>query len=162
MFMVPYISVMYMFDWRSNWMCTYLYVFFIPLYFLALHVSGAICTHPQGHKLQLTAIGVCNGFGMLIHWSRYWLGHPHTFSTVRFGLSLNTISTTCTSSWTFNWTYILYIPVKFSVYLAILLRSLRHRVSNSRLLFLDRQLLSWLQVAPHRKHKISPLQRTVT
>jgi hypothetical protein len=28
--------------------------------FLALHVSGAICTHPQEHKLQSTAIGVCN------------------------------------------------------------------------------------------------------
>jgi hypothetical protein len=25
---------------------------------LALHVSGAICTHPQEHKLQSTAIGV--------------------------------------------------------------------------------------------------------
>jgi hypothetical protein len=37
--------------------------------FFALHVSGALCTHPQEHKLQLTAIGVCNGFGMLIHWS---------------------------------------------------------------------------------------------
>jgi hypothetical protein len=32
--------------------------------------------------LQCTAIGVCNGFGMLIHWSRCWLPHPHTFSTV--------------------------------------------------------------------------------
>jgi hypothetical protein len=51
--------------------------------FLALHVSGAFCTHPQEHKLQRTAIGVCNGFGMLIHWSRYWLGHPHTFGTVK-------------------------------------------------------------------------------
>jgi hypothetical protein len=37
----------------------YLCVIFIPLYF-ALHVSGAICTHPQEHKLQVTAIGVCN------------------------------------------------------------------------------------------------------
>jgi hypothetical protein len=29
------------------------------------------------------------GFGMLIHWGKYWLGHlgqPHTFSTVRFEL----------------------------------------------------------------------------
>jgi hypothetical protein len=51
--------------------------------FLALHVSCAICTHPQEHKLQRTAIGVCNGYVMLIHWSRYWLGHPQTFSTVR-------------------------------------------------------------------------------
>jgi hypothetical protein len=50
--------------------------------FLAVHVSGAICTHPQEHKLQRTAIDVCNGYGMLIHWSRYWLGQLHTFSTV--------------------------------------------------------------------------------
>jgi hypothetical protein len=28
--------------------------------FFALHVSGVICTHPQEHKLQRTAIGVCN------------------------------------------------------------------------------------------------------
>jgi hypothetical protein len=64
------------------------HVFMCILYsslFLALHVSGAICTHPQEHKLQRTAIGVCNGFGMLIHWSRYWLGHPHTLSLVRPG-----------------------------------------------------------------------------
>jgi hypothetical protein len=52
-----------------------LYVCLIPLYYFALHVSGAICTHPQEHKLQSTAIGVCNGYGMLINWSRYWLGH---------------------------------------------------------------------------------------
>jgi hypothetical protein len=43
----------------------YLYVHFIPLYFLALQVSGAICTHPQEYKLQSTATGACNGFGML-------------------------------------------------------------------------------------------------
>jgi hypothetical protein len=39
------------------------HVFICILYsslFLALHVSGAICTHPQEHKLQRTAIGVCN------------------------------------------------------------------------------------------------------
>jgi hypothetical protein len=39
-------------------MYMYVYVFFIPLYFLALHVSGAICTHPQEHKLQRPATGV--------------------------------------------------------------------------------------------------------
>jgi hypothetical protein len=37
--------------------------------FLSLHVSGAIYTHPQEHKLQRTAIGVCNGFVMLIHYT---------------------------------------------------------------------------------------------
>jgi hypothetical protein len=39
--------------------------------FFALHVSGAIFTHPQEHKLQSTTTGVCNGFGMLIHWTGY-------------------------------------------------------------------------------------------
>jgi hypothetical protein len=48
--------------------------------FFALHVSGAICTHPQEHKLQSTAIDLCNDYGMLILWSRYWLGYPYTFS----------------------------------------------------------------------------------
>jgi hypothetical protein len=51
--------------------------------FFALRVSGAICSHPQEHKLHCTTIGMCNGYGMLIHWSRYWLGHPHTFSMVK-------------------------------------------------------------------------------
>jgi hypothetical protein len=51
-----------------------LYVLFIPLYF-ALHVSDAIRTDPQEHKLQSTAIGMCNVYGMSIHWSKYWLGH---------------------------------------------------------------------------------------
>jgi hypothetical protein len=45
------------------------------LFLFAVHVSGAICTHPQEHKLQNTTIGVCNVYGMLIHWSRYWLEH---------------------------------------------------------------------------------------
>jgi hypothetical protein len=43
-----------------------LYVFFISLYF-ALHVSGAIFTHPQEHKVQRTAIGMCNDYGMFIY-----------------------------------------------------------------------------------------------
>jgi hypothetical protein len=30
------------------------------LYIFAVHVSGAICSHPQEHKLQNTDIGVCN------------------------------------------------------------------------------------------------------
>jgi hypothetical protein len=60
------------------------YMYSLFLYVFALHVSGAICTHPHEHKLQITAIGMCNGYGMLIHWSMYWLRHPHTFSTVKF------------------------------------------------------------------------------
>jgi hypothetical protein len=47
-----------------------------------IRVSVAICTHPQEHKLQRTAVGMCNGYCMLIHCSRYWLGHPHTCRTV--------------------------------------------------------------------------------
>jgi hypothetical protein len=58
-------------------------MYYLFLYIFAPHVSGAICTHLQEHKLQSTALGVCNVCGMLVHWSRYWLGHPHTFSTVK-------------------------------------------------------------------------------
>jgi hypothetical protein len=52
------------------------------------------------------------GFGMLVHWSRYWLGHPHTFSTVvllRMGAlapetcrAKNKEYIKSTSSWTYN------------------------------------------------------------
>jgi hypothetical protein len=56
------------------------------LYIFALHVSGAICTHLQEHKLQNTVLGVCNSRVMLVNWSRYWPGHPNTFSMVMFGL----------------------------------------------------------------------------
>jgi hypothetical protein len=64
--MVPYILVMYV---QLKFQLGVLFIcIFIHLY------------------LQLSAIGVCNGFGMLIHWSRYWLGHLYTFRTVRFGL----------------------------------------------------------------------------
>jgi hypothetical protein len=37
------------------------------LYFtmVALHVSGAICTHHQEHKLQSTAVGTCDCYGVL-------------------------------------------------------------------------------------------------
>jgi hypothetical protein len=62
---------------------TWMYMYSLFLYIFAVHVSGAICTHPQEHKLQSTALGVCNSCGMLVHWSRYWLRHPHTFSTVK-------------------------------------------------------------------------------
>jgi hypothetical protein len=59
--------------------------FLCILYFtiFALHVSGAICTYHQDHKLQSTAIGMRNGCGMLILWNRYWLEHPHTLSTAK-------------------------------------------------------------------------------
>jgi hypothetical protein len=41
------------------------YMYSLFLYIFAVHVSGAICTHPQEHKLQRTAIGMCNDYGML-------------------------------------------------------------------------------------------------
>jgi hypothetical protein len=65
--------------------CTWIYMYSLFLYIFALHVAGAICIHPQEHKLQSAVIGVCNGYGMLIYWSRYWLGHPHTCFAVKFG-----------------------------------------------------------------------------
>jgi hypothetical protein len=42
--------------------CTCIYMYSLFLYIFALHVSGAICIHPQEHKLQRTAIGMCNGY----------------------------------------------------------------------------------------------------
>jgi hypothetical protein len=50
------------------------FMYSLFLYIFALHVSGAICTHPLEHKVQSAALGVCNGYGILVHWSRYWLG----------------------------------------------------------------------------------------
>jgi hypothetical protein len=35
-------------------------MYFLFLYIFALHVSGAICTHPQEYKLQSKAIGMFN------------------------------------------------------------------------------------------------------
>jgi hypothetical protein len=44
-------------------------MYYLFLYIFAVRDLGAICTHPQEHKLHSTAIGVCNGCGMLVHWS---------------------------------------------------------------------------------------------
>jgi hypothetical protein len=70
-FMVPYVLVfrVYMFDWKSEEMHT---DFLCILYYtvLALHVSGVICTHHQEHKLQSTAVGTRDGYGVLeVGWS---------------------------------------------------------------------------------------------
>jgi hypothetical protein len=62
-------------------------ILFSSIYFFSTYFGCyCICTHPQEHKLQSTALGVFNRCGMLVHWTRYWLGHPHTFGTVKFGL----------------------------------------------------------------------------
>jgi hypothetical protein len=74
--------------------------------FFAVHVSSAICTHPQEYKLQSTAIRVCTAYGMLIHWSRYWLWQPHTFSMVKCGLSIEHIFSCFFSS------YLLPLPLR--------------------------------------------------
>jgi hypothetical protein len=50
---------------------------------LALHVSCAICTDHQEHKLQSSAIGFV-WFGVLLHWSRYWFGTALHLSTVSY------------------------------------------------------------------------------
>jgi hypothetical protein len=78
------------------------------LYIIALHVSGAICTHPQEHKLQSTALGVCNGCCMLVHWSRYWLASPNWTMLKEWG---------CPSQYLLQWTN---IPQPFHTHKAIL------------------------------------------
>jgi hypothetical protein len=40
----------------------------LSLYIFALHVSGFIYTHPQEHKLQSAALGVCSGCGAGTGW----------------------------------------------------------------------------------------------
>jgi hypothetical protein len=72
----------------QNWLDAHGFICILYSSIFALHVSGVICTHPQEHKLQSTAIGMRSGYGRLIHWSRYWLRHPHTFSTVKFVLKV--------------------------------------------------------------------------
>jgi hypothetical protein len=66
----------------------YLYMYSLLLYISALHVTGAIYTHPQERNLQSIDLGVCNFCGMLVYWSRFWLwlGHLHNLSTVKFEL----------------------------------------------------------------------------
>jgi hypothetical protein len=61
---IEYIFKVYIFDWKSNEMHM---DFLCILYFtiLALHVSGAIRTHHQEHKLQSTAVGACDCYGVL-------------------------------------------------------------------------------------------------
>jgi hypothetical protein len=44
------------------------------LYMFTLHVSGAICTHPQEHKLQSTAIGMYNLWKAEVINSIKWFG----------------------------------------------------------------------------------------
>jgi hypothetical protein len=39
-------------------------------------------------RRSMCALFLCTyGFDMLVYWSRCWLGHPHTFSTVNFRLA---------------------------------------------------------------------------
>jgi hypothetical protein len=58
----------------------YFLMYFYSSLFLALHVSSAASivrstSAAYSHRYVY-------GFGKLVHWSRYWLGHPHTFSMV--------------------------------------------------------------------------------
>jgi hypothetical protein len=57
-------KVRYTLSWKSNEM--HMDILCI-LYFtiLALCVSGVICTHHQEHKLQSTAVGTRDGYGVL-------------------------------------------------------------------------------------------------
>jgi hypothetical protein len=65
MFMVPYILVIYIYSIESpnemHMACLCILYFNI----LALHVSGASYTHYQEHKLQSTAVGTCDCYGVV-------------------------------------------------------------------------------------------------
>jgi hypothetical protein len=49
------------------------YMYSLFLYIFALPVSGAICTDLQEHKLQRTAIGMCNGLTYHKHYTNLWM-----------------------------------------------------------------------------------------
>jgi hypothetical protein len=67
-----------------------------------LHPSSGAPTVAYSHR----CVCVCNSFGVLIHWSRYWLGHPRTFTTVRLrhlvGPLIEHILPICTEPWTLS------------------------------------------------------------
>jgi hypothetical protein len=55
---------MYIFDCKSDELHTdFLCVLYYTIH--VLHVSGAICTHHQEHKLQSTAVGTRDCYGVL-------------------------------------------------------------------------------------------------
>jgi hypothetical protein len=60
MFMVPYLLVIYIeyiYSIASPTKWTRIFLWILYYITLALHVSGAICTLHQEHKLQSTAVG---------------------------------------------------------------------------------------------------------
>jgi hypothetical protein len=92
------------------------------------------------------------GFGMLVHSSRYYLGHPHTFSTVSFRqteidraeLSINVSLTDI-----YNVTYrvrlllfllfmtsdIVYRPVSKNVLISLVQNNMRNEVSSKECMY---------------------------
>jgi hypothetical protein len=69
MFMVPHILVIYIYIYiysiPNPTRCTRIFLYILYYTIHALHVSGAICTHHQEHKLQSTAVGTCDCYGAL-------------------------------------------------------------------------------------------------
>ena len=78
--MVPYILVIKV-SLKFQLDVFYLFIYLF-IYLSALHVSGY--AHLQELQMYFATIGVCTSFDVLLHWIGYWLGHPHTFVTVRF------------------------------------------------------------------------------
>jgi hypothetical protein len=81
MFMIPYILVTCVrLGVQLDVLRTWIYMYSLFLYIFALRVSGAICTHPQEHKLQSTAIGIVMVIGaQTVEYSyRYCNGYRST------------------------------------------------------------------------------------
>jgi hypothetical protein len=77
MFMVPYILIIYV-QLRVQLDVLIMYSLFLSI-FNSTWSSGSP-TIAYSHRC------VCNNFGVLIHWSSYWLGHPRTFTTATLRL----------------------------------------------------------------------------
>jgi hypothetical protein len=56
--MVLYILIIYV--WLKVQLGLHGFMYSLFLCIFAVHVLGAICTHPQEHQLRSTALGVCN------------------------------------------------------------------------------------------------------
>jgi hypothetical protein len=114
--MVPYILVIYIFDCKSDEMHTDFFMYSL------LHYACSTCfgcyLYPSSgaqtaqNSRRYAWLVWCIGC-WIFHWSRLWLGHPHTYSTINL---------TC-ATYSINW--LVFITEIKSVYCAVRTGSLR-------------------------------------
>ena len=76
----------------------------------------------RSFKCTLQTIGVCTSFDVLLHWIRYWLGHPRTFVTLRLNLTVTKVRG-CTNQYLIQWSNtskLIHTPMVCKVHLKLL------------------------------------------